>query len=173
MISSNSCTDFDFSGLTTATCDDISFKTAGDEITVTFTASEGDIDVSLEFSDFDNPFTTTAWPGFGYEVRQDDGSGNYYSVSYGEDFSMTALTTPITLDAELSLEDGTIESVDTIEIYFDEGTAKVGNVCDFRVVFPDDFGYDQGSFAVKGKGCFGSSLAPGTYITTTNLYTFT
>lgn len=68
MISANSCGSFASTGLTTATCDDISFETAGDEITVTFTTGEGEIDVTLEFTDFDNPFTTTAWPGFGYEV---------------------------------------------------------------------------------------------------------
>lgn len=86
---------------------------------------------------------------------------------------MTKLSNPITLDASLALADGTIESVDTIEIFFDDSTAKVANICDFRVIFPDDFGYNGGSSAVQGRGCFGSSLAPGTYITTTKRYTFT
>lgn len=68
MISSNSCNGFVQTGLTGASCDGIAIKTAADEITVTFTGING-ADVVLTFTDFDNPFTTTAWPGFGYEVK--------------------------------------------------------------------------------------------------------
>ena len=142
MISSSSCTDFAFSGLLTADCDDIDIKTGGDEITILFTATEGTNTVTLTFTDFDNPFTTTAWEGFSYEVNELGSDDNYYSVSFGEDFSMTALTVPIILDAELSLASGSIETVDTITIEFTASSSKIAQYCDFKVVFPDDFGFD-------------------------------
>lgn len=86
---------------------------------------------------------------------------------------MEELTTPITLDAELTLTDGTIESVDTIQIYFEETSARIANLCDFRVVFPDDFGFDQGSGAVKGFGCLGrTSSSAGSYSTITSGLTY-
>jgi len=132
--------------------------------------------VSLTFSDFDNPFTTTAWPGFEFEVNELGSDDNYYSVSYGEDLSMTALTDPITIDAELSLASGSIETVDTLTIEFTVSSAKIAQYCDFWVVFPDDFGFEKSSATVQGKGCFAKSTSTSSSYNTISsvvAYTFT
>lgn len=68
MISSLSCAGFAYSGLDGAACVDVAKGTADDSIEITFTAQEGALDFEFQISDFDNPYTTSSWEGFGLEV---------------------------------------------------------------------------------------------------------
>jgi hypothetical protein len=173
MISANSCNSFAFNGLTTASCDTIDIGSSSDEIEIIFTSSEGELTVDFDITDFDNPYSTTAHSGFGYEVQELGADANYYVVSTGSSFSMTALTTPYTIDATLAVASGVIEESDTLEIYFDISNAKVDEECDFKIVLPTDFGFVNGG-SVSGKGCFAkSSSTTNVYSTITSTYVFT
>lgn len=116
-INSGSCSGFTATVIT-AFCKEVVIDTSFDEVTISFTATEGTRSPVLTFSDFDNPYTTSEFSGFAYDVKELGTDGLYYRVSYGEFLAMDALTTPYTLDAILTLTDGTIEEIDTLQIEF-------------------------------------------------------
>lgn len=70
---------------------------------------------------------------------------------------MEALTQALTVSATITPEEGIIEEVDTIEIYFDVPGVSIPAGCSFDLVLPDEISFDDSVARVWGKGCFAHS----------------
>lgn len=68
MIDNSSCNSFIHDGFIEADCIDVSLSTSQDTVEITFRAKEGIINFDFQISNFDNPYTTSAWGDFGIEI---------------------------------------------------------------------------------------------------------